>query len=298
MAKGPPTPITPRPVLEPRDVETLAYIHSNKFITTRIFHRKFHPNHTFWNACLHLRRLVGAGLLLKSQGLPNEDTCYSLTRPALHHLSGIARILLPREVRSPHINRQELEHDKRVMGMRVQIEREEGLGGLTWLSDYEMRCGLRMDWKRALEEGRGWDLAGTRLRRLNRRTPDGYFEGALKGVPHAFVLEYEHSAYNRDQIMGMVLNLHRDFPQAYRLVVCRDKPRAIRMLEGVGHLVRSGLERPRWAFSFLDMADNLPFTRVPWVTPDWAYPPFVKDPILKVGRSSTSEPGPATEVPA
>jgi hypothetical protein len=285
-------------VMDPKDIETLAYIHSNKFITPRIFHRKFHPNHTFWGACLHLRRLVTAGLLLKTEGLPNEDTCYSLTRPALHYLSSIARVLLPREVRSPHINRMELEHDKRVMALRVQIEQVGALGDLTWVSDYEMRCGLKMGWKVALDTGRGWDLAGTKLRRLNRRTPDGYFEGTIGETSYSFVLEYEHSPYNRDQITSMVLNLHRDFPQAYRLVVCRDKPRALRMLDGVSHMVVSGLERPRWVFSFFEMVDRLPFTQVPWVSLEEKYPPFVKDPILMLPPIGKPVEATATEATA
>ncbi len=268
--------------LEPRDIDPLAYIQANKFITTKLFHRKFHPSQSYTTACIHLRGLVSRGLLLKTQKLPNDDTYFYLSRPAIKYLSGLARILTSPEIRSPHINPFEREHDKRVMTLRVQIEQEGGIGGMTWLSDYEMRCGLRMDWKRALAEGRGWDLAGQKLRRVHHRTPDGYFEGTLDGKAYAFVLEYEHSSYNRDKITGMVLNLTRDFPQAFRLVVSRDRDHAIRMMNGMEIFLRSDLqERALWAFSFFDKVDRVPFVRVPWATLDGTYLPFVKDPILK-----------------
>ncbi len=166
--------------------------------------------------------------------------------------------------------------------MRIQIEREGGLEGLTWLSDYEMRCGLRMDWKMDLEAGRGWDLAGTRLRRVHYRTPDGFFVGTLEGRTQAFVLEYEHTAYNREKMVGMVLNLTRDFPGAFRLVVSRDKPHALRMLEGLGTFLRNDPRNQNlWGFSFFEKVDRLPFIRVPWVNLEGGYLPFVKDPILR-----------------
>ncbi|HVZ79494.1 MAG TPA: hypothetical protein VHE12_01690 [bacterium] len=293
MPRGPLEPAhPPRQALDldPCDVETLSYIQSNKFITTKLFHRKFHPQHSHVTAWSHLRGLVERGLLLKTQNLPNEDTYYCLTRPALNHLSKIARILISQEVRSPHINPFEREHDKRVLSMRVQIEQEGGLEGLIWLSDYEMRCGLRMGWKKDLEAGRGWDLAGTRLRRVHHRTPDGYFEGTLEGRTQAFVLEYEHTPYNRDKMVNMVLNLNRDFPAAYRLVVSRDKAHALRMLEGLATFLKGD---PRnldlWGFSFFEKVDRHPFVRVPWVDLEGDYLPFVKDPILKAT--------PATEGP-
>src|ERR1019366_334322 len=69
-----PSPVGPIPSLEPRDVDTLAYIHSNKFITTKLFHQKFHPHHSLWTACLHLNRLAERGLVLRARNLPNEDS--------------------------------------------------------------------------------------------------------------------------------------------------------------------------------------------------------------------------------
>lgn len=290
-----PDPSTPSqvgsiPSLKPRDVDTLAYIHSNKFITTNLFHRKFHPNHSLWTACLHLNRLAEQGWVLRSRKLPNEDSFYCLTRPALKHLSGLARILISPEVRSPRINPFEREHDKRVMTMRIQIEEAGGLEGLTWLSDYEMRCGLRMDWKKALTQGRGWNLAGAKLHRVHDRTPDGYFEAVIEGKVHAFALEYEHTAYNRDKMTGMVLNLTRDFPGAYRLVVSRDKEHALRMIEGLETFLKSDpRDRGLWAFSFFEKVVRLPFRRVPWVNLEGDYLPFVKDPILKSTQAGDNQ---------
>jgi hypothetical protein len=166
--------------------------------------------------------------------------------------------------------------------MRVQIEAEGGLEELTWLSDYEMRCGLRMDWKRALDQGRGWDLAGAKLHRVHHRTPDGYFEASITGKTQAFVLEYEHSAYNREKMTGMVLNLTRDFPETFRLVVSRDKAHAVRMMNGLETFLRADVrDRGLWGFSFFEKVDRLPFVRIPWAKLDGGYLPFVKDPILK-----------------
>ncbi len=278
------------PSLDSRDVDILAYIHSNKFITTKLFQRKFHPNHSLWTACLHLNRLAEKGLVLRSRKLPNEDSFYCLTRPALRYLSGLARILLSSEVRSPRINLFEREHDKRVLAMRIQIEESDSLEGLTWLSDYEMRCGLKFDWKRALAEGRAWALAGAKLRRVHDRTPDGYFEAAIEGKAYRFALEYEHTAYNREKMTGMVLNLTRDFPEAFRLVVSKDKEHALRMMAGLeDFLKRDPIDRSLWGFSFFEKVARIPFRRVPWVNLDGVYLPFVKDPILKNSPAEDSQ---------
>lgn len=221
-------------------------------------------------------------MLLKTRHLPNEDTFYCLTRPAIRHLSDLARILTSPEIRSPHINPFEREHDKRVISIRIQIEAKGGLKNLTWISDYEMRCGLRMDWKRALVEGRGWDLAGAKLHRVHQRTPDGYFVGTLEDQTYGFVLEYEHSSYNREKMTGMLLNLTRDFPRALRLVVSRDKAHAVRMMEGLGTFLKNDpREMELWGFSYFEKASQLPFQRIPWAKLSGGYLPFVKDPILK-----------------
>lgn len=267
--------------LTPRDMEALAYIHSNKFITTKLFQRKFHPHQSHVTAWTRLKGLLERGLILKTQNLPNEDTYYYLSRPALAHLSKTAQILVSPEIRSAHINTFEREHDKRVLTMRIQIENEGGLEGLTWLSDYEMRCGLKMSWKRALETGRGWDLAGAKLHRVHQRTPDGFFVGKLAGRDYAFVLEYEHTPYNRDKMTALVLNLTRDFPTALRLIVSRDKDHAVRLAHGLESFLKGDASSlPLWGFSFYEKVTSLPFTRVPWVTLKGGYLPFVKDPIL------------------
>lgn len=268
--------------LDPKDMDTLAYIHSNKFITTRLFHRKFHPHQSYVTACSRLKALEARGLVLKVRKFQNDDTYFYLTRPALKHLSGVARILTSSEIRSPHINPFEREHDKRVLTMRVQIEAEGGLEGLIWLSDYEMRCGLSLEWKKALAEGRGWDLAGAKLHRVHHRTPDGYFEGSIGNDTYNFVLEYEHSAYNREKMTGMLLNLNQDFPKTFRLIVSRDKAHAVRLMNGLETFLRADVrDRALWGFSFFEKVDRLPFVRVPWAKLDGGYLPFVKDPILK-----------------
>ena len=267
--------------LDPRDTEALAYIHSNKFITTKLFQRKFHPHQSHVTAWTRLKGLLERGLILKTQNLPNEDTYYFLSRPALAFLSKTARILVSPEIRSAHINTFEREHDKRVLAMRIQIENEGGLENLTWLSDYEMRCGLKMVWKRALESGKGWDLAGAKLHRVHQRTPDGFFTGRLAGKDYAFVLEYEHTPYNRDKMTALVLNLTRDFPTAFRLIVSRDKDHAVRLAHGLESFLKGDAQAlPLWGFSFYEKVVRLPFCRVPWVTLKGGYLPFVKDPLL------------------
>ena len=105
-------------ILEPRDLDILAYIQSNKFITTKLYHRKFHACQSYKTETLHLRALESKGLLLKTRKFLNDDAYFCLTRPALHQLSGLARILISPEVRSPHINTFEREHDRRLLEMR------------------------------------------------------------------------------------------------------------------------------------------------------------------------------------
>jgi|SRR5665213_3124941 len=277
-------------ILEPRDLDILAYIQSNKFITTKLYHQKFHSHQSYKTATLHIRGLVSRGLLLKTRKFLNDDAYFCLARPALHQLSALARILISPEVRSPHINPFEREHDKRVLEMRIQIEEAGGLERLVWLSDYEMRCGLKMTWKRALTENRGWDLAGAKLHRVHHRTPDGYFEAALDGRVYAFVLEYEHTPYNREKMTAMVLNLTRDFPGAFRLVVSRDKKHTLRMMEGLETYLKSDSRtRSLWGFSFFEKVTHTPFIRVPWANMDGDYLPFVKDPILKTGSTAETQ---------
>jgi hypothetical protein len=268
--------------LEPEDIEVLAYIQSNKFITTRLFNQKFLPGKSYVTAGAHLRGLMKRGLLLRTQRYPNDDIYYYLTRPALHQLYALARILISHEVRSPHINTNEREHDKRVLEMRIRIESSPALTSLTWLSDHEMRCGLRMDWKKALQEGRGWDLSKAKLHRCHKRTPDGYFEATIEGQAKGFVLEYEHTPYNRAKMTAMVLNLNRDFPGAFKLIVSRDWEHAVRMVEGLsGYLKANPRELPLWAFSYFEKVVTVPFTRVTWATLEGKYLPFVKDPVLR-----------------
>ena len=181
-----PSPEGPIPSLEPRDVDTLAYIHSNKFITTRLFHRKFHPTQSYTTASVHLRELVSRGLLLKTRKFQNDETYFYLARPALKHLSGLARILTSPEIRSPRINPIEREHDKRVIHYegpnRYSTRGFQGpnlavrLRNALWPPD-------------GLEKGPGrgpvvGHLAGAKLHRVHHRTPDGYFEAEIgRGDP-------------------------------------------------------------------------------------------------------------------
>lgn len=262
--------------LEPCDIEVLAYIHANKFITTKLFRYKFHRQHSYKTAYLHLRRIEEAGWLLKTQRLPNEDTFFFLTRPAIHYLHSIGRILVSPEVRSPHINPNEREHDKRVIDMRIEIETDPALEDLIWLSDHEMRRGLRMEWKRELERGRGLDLEPLKFRRSYRRTPDGHFITLIGGVQYSFVFEYEHNPYTRSKIEDMIQNLDCDFPDSYRLVVSRDKDQAVRLMHGVYHLIKHNLLKlPIWGFSFYQQVIDQDFTSVRWANLEGNYLPFV-----------------------
>jgi len=277
--------------LNPDDIEILAYIHANKFITTKLFHKKFLPNRYYTTACRHLTRMEKAGLILGTRKFINADTYYYLTRPALHQLYSLARILVSHEVRSPHINVFEREHDKRVLEMRIQIEADPSLTDLTWLSDHEMRCGVRMEWKKVLEQGQGFGLEKIKLHRFYKRTPDGYFETLIQGTPYAFVLEYEHTPYNREKMVGMILNLTRDFPATYRLIVSRDYGHAVRMVEGLSSYLKNDTRaRSLWAFSFYEKVTTLPFTRVPWATLEGKYLPFVTAPIPSKASEGIEKP--------
>jgi hypothetical protein len=151
-----------------------------------------------------------------------------------------------------------------------------------------------MSWKKALEEGRGWDLAGAKLHRVHQRTPDGYFLGRLADRNYSFVLEYEHTPYNRDKMTALVLNLTRDFPNAFRLIVSRDKEHAVRLAHGLESFLKGDPQcLTLWGFSFYEKVSGIPLTRVPWVNLKGGYLSFVKDPILTTGNPE-DEPGKAT----
>jgi hypothetical protein len=88
------------------------------------------------------------------------------------------------------------------------------------------------------------------------------------------------------------LNLTRDFPTAFRLVVSRDKAHAVRMLEGLETFLKGDpRSRGLWGFSFFEKVSRIPFRQVPWVTLDGEYLPFVKDPILKTPQTGDNPAG-------
>lgn len=263
--------------MSPDEAKTLAWIHSNKFITTKLFHRKFRPSFSFQTACNDLNSLSEEkGFLKAVKAHRNADSFYFCTRGTIHRLKEMGLILTAPEIRAPHLNTYEKEHDKRIVEMRVHIEEDEGLKNLVWLTDYEMRIGYRLEWRKALNEGRGADLKNVRLRKEIHRVPDAFFEAEINGKPWPFILEYEHSPYSKEKLNSVVHRLIRNFNSGIKLIVAPSPQRAQFLLEKIGEKIIDPTDRAAWWFCDYEKVLALPFLQTPWVDLDDYYPAMIK----------------------
>jgi hypothetical protein len=278
--------------LNDEETKILYWIHSNKFITTKLFHLKFMPNNTFRGACKAMERLVDKNLLKRSQAHIHADSFYTLHRATIRRLKEAGVILTAPEIRAPHMNVFEKEHDKRVVEMRIHIERSPGLEYLCWLTDYEMRIGLHFDWKKLLDTGRGHELKGTRLQKSLKRVPDGYFEAEIKGKLRRFILEYEHSPYSNERINSMIQRVYGHFPNAIKLVVTKDQARLFTLREKLAERITDPLERASWVFSSYNKVTSLPFLKVPWLDLDRYYLAFLDEDAAPVLNQANPPPHP------
>jgi len=259
------------------ETKVLAWIHSNKFITTKLFHRKFMAANTFRAACKALDKYADRNLLKRHKAHIHADSFYSLHRTTIHRLKDAGAILTAPAIRQAHVNTYEKEHDKRVIEMRIAIEESQGLEGLCWLTDYEMRIGLQYDWKKLLEEGRGSEVKAVRLQKSLKRVPDGYFEATIKGKKRRFILEYEHSPYSNERITSMIQRVYGNFPDAIKLVVTATQERLYGLKDKLSDRVTDPVERASWVFAPYEKVASLPFLKTPWVDLDRYYLSFLDE---------------------
>ena len=259
------SPIQPKMMEE--EAVHLAWIHSNKFTTAELFHRKFLGDQTYRNACHLLRRYYDpkVGFLHVVRGNPFEPACYSLTVPSLKALDAEGKILV-RNVRfAAKINPYEKKHDLAVQAIRIALESNADLKNIFWVSDFEMRSGITGPIKLAFQE-KELDVERWRSDWLNihikgRRTPDGYFEADLDGKRYGFALEFEHHPYSERMVNRMVGYLDESFPDAIRLVVSAETKNAIRMIKALRAKIRES-DQYRWFVSGIEKATTLPFKKI------------------------------------
>lgn len=250
--------------ITPEEAERLAWIHSNKFIVPDLFHKKFIPDQTYRHACRLLSHYASpeTGFLHMQQDNVFQRANYFLTAQAIRTLDSMDRILVRSTKYPVKINHKEKDHDLRVQAIRIALEQSEYLKDIFWVSDFEMRSGIRPTTKAEFLEGkldkRRWRSNGYNPNPTGRRTPDAYFEAGLDGQRTAFTLEYEHLPYGDKKISDMVDNLKDGFPHAFRLVVSRNYHQSVRMIKALKVKVKN-TEQERWFITDWDKAVKEPF---------------------------------------
>jgi hypothetical protein len=242
----------------------LAWIHSNKFITPDLFHKKFLPSQTYRNACIILRNYCQSekGFLHVQQETVFQRADYYLTAGAIRTLDARNRILARSTKHPVNINPMEKTHDLRVQAIRIALEAEPQLKDIFWVSDFELRSGISPSVKAEflggnLDKGK-WRSNGLNPNRKGRRTPDGYFEAGLDGQRIGFTLEYEHHPYGDKKISDMVDYLNDGFPHAFKLVVSSVPGKAFRMFRVLKVKLKED-ELEKWFVSDFETVTTKPF---------------------------------------
>jgi hypothetical protein len=247
-----------------KEVEHLAWIHSNKFTIPDLFRKKFFPQNTYRAACYVLNKYAKKGfLLLEKPNIFSHNFCF-LTVEAIRTLDAIGAAPI-RTLKHPiRINPYERQHDLMVQELRIVLEAAPELEDIFWVSDFEMRAGITPEIKVEFQDGKlreGWrKRSWERAKRLVRRTPDGYFEADFEGERRGFALEFERTAYNHRMVRNMVWYLSDTFPYAYRLIVSETKGHAARMVRNLQGWVRED-ERSKWFVSDFEKVTTRPFTK-------------------------------------
>ncbi len=264
-------------IMNPEDASLLSWIHSNKFVTTKLFHKKFRAGNSFQTACNDLESLSVEKKYLKPVKVhKNADSFYFLTRRAVHQLKDLGLILTPPKIRAPHQNTYEKDHDKKVIEIRIGLEKDPNLKNLIWLSDYEVRIGYKMDWKKALIEGRGKELKNVRLNYEGARKADGHFLTTIKDKDWEFILEYERSPYSKRKVGEVVSRILEFHSRPVKLIVAKNALRSEFLRESVGDLITDPQDRASWWFSDFTTVTSLPFLETPWVDLDDFHPALIK----------------------
>jgi len=138
------------------EAKHLTWIHSNKFTTPELFHKRFIYPKTYRQACSIMRdRYLGKGFLgiTKAEATTFQDSMYFLTTKAIQILDKEEKILVKKTNYPVKINPYERQHDLEVQAIRIAFERNVQLGRLFWLSDFEMRAGITQGVKKAFLAG-------------------------------------------------------------------------------------------------------------------------------------------------
>src|ERR1035441_3341913 len=132
----------PGPRLKQHDLERLAYIHSNKFITLSNFKRKFLPGKTDMAAWLQLEKFIKCDppFLERILNRRFQEKYYILKGPALRLLDQKNMILVRDPNKQVKLRGQDYDHDIRVINLRVSFEENPELKNIFWVSDHELRC--------------------------------------------------------------------------------------------------------------------------------------------------------------
>ena len=266
--------------MTPDEAQVLAWIHSNKFITTKLYAKKFRPTFSFQTACNDLNQMALEKKFLKRvTAHSNADSFYFCTRATIHRLKDLGLILTSPEIRAPHQNTYEKEHDKRIIEIRILFENSPDLKNLIWLSDYEMRIGYQLEWRKALSEGRGQELKVVKLRIETKRGPDACIEASIYSKDWSFILEYEHSPYSKERLKQVVNRLMTDYEKPIKLIITEKPARVPFLMEKIGAMIHDENDRAAWWFSDYKTVTSLPFLKVPWIDLD-DYHPALITPIL------------------
>ena len=250
------------------EAKHLTWIHSNKFTTPELFHKRFIHPRTYRQACSIMRdQYLKKGFLgmTKAESTTFQDSMYYLSTKAIQILDENEKILVKKTNYPVRINPYERQHDLEVQAIRIAFEKNDQLGRIFWLSDFEMRSGITQGVKKAFLSGdldkEEWRSNWVNTQIRGRRTPDGYFETDLDGKRYGFTLEYEHVQNPEAKIGRMIDYLKDSFPNVLRLVVSADKKNATRMMNILRGKVRES-EWDRWFVSYFERATTLPFKKI------------------------------------
>ena len=254
--------------LSERDINHLVWIHSNKFTTPELFHKKFIQPNSYRYACKLLREKYLSKNLLgvaKAESSTFQSSMYFLTSKSIKALDDMDKILVKRSKFQARINPYEREHDLKVQEIRIAFEKNEQLGRTFWLSDFEMRAGITIPVKKAFLNGEldkeRWRTTWVEKVSSGRRTPDGYFETDLEGKRYGFTLEFEHVQNPEGKITRMLEYLAESFPTALRLIVS-DTPQNAERMKGILRSKIPEREWPRWFVSDYEKAISMLFKKI------------------------------------
>jgi len=250
-----------------KEVEHLAWIHSNKFTIPDVFGQRFFKS-SYRYACRILRKYyLDKGFLhmVKAESTTFQDSVYSLTAGAIRSLDAKNKILVRSTKYPVKVNPYEREHDIKVQEIRTAIELSEDLKEVFWVSDFEMRSGISPLVKARFIDGsldkEKWRSNGMNPNSTGRRTPDGYFEADLEGQREAFVLEFEHHPYDDYKFNRMAWNLKHHFPDVTKLVVSADRKNALRMIKTLQTKVKND-EQNKWFVTDFEKIKTLFFKKI------------------------------------